>query len=187
MCTNFQQQKTACTPASASLLVPPSNPLLWVPSDEVRQAWASFGAEVLSAPALLATGTAFRALSWETSALRYHHLAYQAQQRGGLFQDAAAPWLDRVILDLGEALRDWQSVQVWLERLAASRDSRQTCTEPLEQVHALSQQVVTQQERLRCLLGQIRQERSAYCPGGLATTPITPAAQRVAGGASHGA
>jgi hypothetical protein len=192
MSTNFQQE-TAFTPAPASPLPPPSGPLLWVPLDEVRQTWASFGVEALSCSALLATSNAFRALCWETSALRYRDLACQAQQRGGLLRDAAAPWLDRVIQDLGEAIRDWRNVQLWLERLA-TRDTRPTCTGPLEQVHVLSQQVATQQERLHHLLGQVRQERSVYCCGGQAAAS-TPTASDAAvtrqaaagGGASHGA
>jgi hypothetical protein len=59
------QQETAFTAAPAAS--PPLPSMLWVPPDEVRQAWATFGAEALSAPALLATATAFRALSWETT------------------------------------------------------------------------------------------------------------------------
>ena len=176
----ISQQAFAPAPLSSPSL---SSPLLWVPLDEVRQAWASFGAEALSVPALLATGTAFRALSWETSALRYHRLADQAQQRGGLFQDAAAPWLDLVVLDLSEAIRDWQSVQLWLERLASNRDTRPTCTEPLEQVRALSEQVTAQQERLHHLLEQMRQERSAYDR----RQPAAPVAPLVATPAAAGA
>jgi len=116
MSTIFQQA-TAFPPAPAS--PPPSSPLLWIPLDEVRQAWASFGAEALSCPALLATSNAFLALSWETSALRHHRLAGQAQQRG-LSQEAAR-WLSQAVQDLAEAVRDWCSVLLWLERLGQQR------------------------------------------------------------------
>ena len=167
------QKATAFTPAPAS--PSPSSPLLWIPLDEVRQAWASFGAEALSCPALLAAATAFRALCWETSALRYYGMACQPQ-RGGLFQQAAAPWLDRVVSDLGEAVRDWRSVQFWLERFASSRDTWQDCTEPLEQVGALSEQIAAQQQRLRHLLGQVWQERSACRRDGQAAARVTPRA-----------
>ncbi|HJT58441.1 MAG TPA: hypothetical protein VJ761_18185 [Ktedonobacteraceae bacterium] len=135
-------------------------PLLWIPLDELRQAWASFGAEALSAPALLATSTAFRALSWEASALHYHGLAAQVWERGGRFQQAAAPWLDGVLVDLGQAVRDWHSVQGWLERLATPRTSQHTAPESSGQLHALAEQVTATQERLRHLLEQIRQERA---------------------------
>ena len=135
-------------------------PLLWIPLDELRQSWASFGAEALSAPALLTTATAFRALSWEASALHYHGLAAQAWERGGRFQQAAAPWLDGVLVDLREAVRDWHSVQLWLERLATRRSSQHSVTESREQLHALAEQVTATQERLRQLLAQVRQERA---------------------------
>ena len=135
-------------------------PLLWIPLDEIRQTWASFGAEALSARALLATSTAFRALSWEASALHYHGLAAQAWERGGRFQQAAAPWLDGVLVDLREAVRDWHSVQGWLERLATPHTSQHSAPESSEQLSALTEQVTATQERLRHLLEQVRQERA---------------------------
>ncbi|HJT59938.1 MAG TPA: hypothetical protein VJ761_25745 [Ktedonobacteraceae bacterium] len=135
-------------------------PLLWIPLDEVRQSWASFGAEALSAPALLAIATAFRALSWEASALHYHGLAAQVWERGGRFQQAAAPWLDGVLVDLGQAVRDWQSVQGWLERLVTPRTCQHTATASSEQLRALAEQVTATQQRLRQLLEQVRQERA---------------------------
>lgn len=137
---------------------PLSRPLLWIPLDELRQGWANFGAEALSAPALLATGSAFRALCWETSALRYYGLAQQTRERGERFGQAAARWLEGVVLDLSEALREWQSALLWLERLAVSRNTQQNSTEPSEQVRALSEQVAAQQQRLGQLLEQVRQE-----------------------------
>jgi len=146
-----------------------------VPLDEVRQAWASFGAEALSCPALLATSNAFQALSWETSALQHHGMACRAQQRG-FPQEAAAHWLDQVVLDLSEAVRDWRCVLLWLERLATNCDTPQARTEPVEQVRALSEQAAAQQQRLQHLLGQVRQEQGVY-----------PPQQTAGGGASHGA
>ena len=163
------QQATAFTPAPAS--PSPSSPLLWIPPDEVRQDWASFGAEALSCPALVATSTAFLALSWETSALRNHGTACQAQQRG-LSQEAAR-WLDRAVQDLDEAVRDWRCVLLWLERL--------TTSEPLEQVRALSEQAAAQQQRLRHLVGQVRHEQGACCSGQAAA----PASDATAGGAQE--
>src|SRR5258706_11675472 len=105
MTTRMQQQPHAL-PALSS-----PSPLLWIPLDGVRRAWAGFGAEALSFPALLA-------LSWETSALRHHCMAYQARQRG-LSQEAAR-WLDQAVQDLDEAVRDWRCVLLWLERLTSS-------------------------------------------------------------------
>src|SRR5258706_3305861 len=78
MTTTFQRE-TAFAPIPPAS---PSRPLQWIPLDEVRQAWANFGAEALSYPALLATSNAFLALSWETSALRHHGMAHHAQQGG---------------------------------------------------------------------------------------------------------
>jgi hypothetical protein len=148
----------------------PSSPgsLLWVPLDEVRQAWASFGAEALSCPALLATSTAFAALSWETSALWHHRTACQAQQCG-LFQEAAR-WLDQTVQDLDEAVRNWRGVLLWLERLG----TQQTRTEALEQVHTLSEQAAAQQQRLWHLIGLVQQEQRE-CRSGQATAPTLAA------------
>jgi hypothetical protein len=75
-------------------------------------------AEALSCPALLATSTAFGALCWETSAMGYHRLADQAQQRDR--SQEAARWLSQAVQDLNEAVRDWWTVLLWLERLASS-------------------------------------------------------------------
>ena len=166
MSTIFQQA-TTFTPAPAS--PSPSSPLLWIPLDEVRQAWASFGAEALSCPALVATSTAFLALSWETSALRHHRMTCQAKQRG-LSQEAVR-WLSQVVQDLDESVRDWRCVLLWLERLTSS-DTPQACSEPLEQVRALSEQAAAQQQRLQHLVGQVRHEQGA-----------APASDAAAGGA----
>ena len=145
-------------PPLSPLAPAPSSPLLWVPLDEVRQAWASFRAEAFSGPALFATSNAFLALSWETSALRHHCMAHHVQQ-GDFPAETAALWLDQVVRDLDEAVRDWQYVQAWLERLATSSDTPQTRTEPIEQVRALSEQAVAQQQRLRHLIGQVQHEQ----------------------------
>lgn len=155
-------------------LASPSSPLLWVPPDEVRQAWASFGAEALSAPALLATSGAFAALSWETSALEHHRMAYHAYQRG-FPQAAAARWLEQVGLDLDEAVRNWRCALLWLERLTAQSDRRQACTDPVEQVPVLSRQAVAQQQRLRHLLGQVQYEQGACAGDGQAPAPAAGA------------
>src|SRR5215472_1743304 len=132
MTTHMQHHPSAFTALSSP------SPLLWMPFDEVRQAWANFGAEALSCHALLATSSAFAALTWETSALQHHRIAHHAQQ-GDFPQEAAAHWLNQVVLDLSEAVRDWRCVQLWLERLVtSSSDTAQTCTESVEQVRALS-------------------------------------------------
>ncbi len=130
MTTHMQQHPSTFTALSSPGL------LLWMPLDEVRQAWANFGAEALSCHALLATSSAFAALTWETSALQHHRMAYHAQQ-GGFPQEAAAHWLDQVVLDLSEAVRNWQCVQLCLERLvASSSDTAQAHTEPVRPVRA---------------------------------------------------
>src|SRR5229473_3477819 len=97
----------------------PYSPLLstfWVPLDETIQAWASFGAHATSAPALTATGTAFLALSWETSALHHRTKAYQAQQRG--LRRSSVRGLGQSMQDLSHATNHWSQAALWLERLA---------------------------------------------------------------------
>jgi hypothetical protein len=147
-----------------------------VPLDEVRQAWANFGAEALSCPALLATSTAFRALCWETSAMGYHRLADQAQQRDR--SQEAARWLSQAVQDLDEAVHDWRTVLLWLERLASS-GTQEAHTELLERVRALSEQATAQQQRLWHLVGQVRREQRACCDGQVATPVAPPAASDV--------
>jgi hypothetical protein len=98
-------------------------------------------------------------------------MAYQARQRG-LSQEAAR-WLDQAVQDLDEAVRDWRYVLLWLERLTSS-DTPQACTEPLECLHALSEQAAVQQQRLQHLVGQMRQEQGAY-RGGQAAGPALAA------------
>src|SRR5258706_11551020 len=167
MTTHMQHHPSTFTALSSP------GPLLWMPLDEVRQAWANFGAEALSCHALLATSSAFAALTWETSALQHHRMAYHAQQ-GGFPQEAAAHWLDQVVLDLSEAVRNWQCVQLCLERLvASSSDTAQAHTEPVEQVRALSEQAAAQHQRLLHLIGQVQHEED--CGGGQA--PATAEAQ----------
>ncbi len=178
MTTTFQRE-TAFAPIPPAS---PSRPLQWIPLDEVRQAWANFGAEALSYPALLATSNAFLALSWETSALRHHGMAHHAQQ-GGFSPEATAHWFDQVVLDLDEAVRDWRCVQLWLERLAttSSSETAQARTEPVEQVRALSKQAAAQQQRLRHLIEQVQHEQGACGRGDqVAVAPVPDASDAAA-------
>ncbi len=48
---------------------------LWVPLDETAGQWADFGKEAITVSALLATGTAFHGLAWETKALGHYTCA----------------------------------------------------------------------------------------------------------------
>jgi len=66
--------------------------------------------------ALAATGEAFLALSWETSALRHYAVACQHQQIGPI-----RSWthlLKQIKDDLDTAYHCWGKVLLWLEALA---------------------------------------------------------------------
>jgi hypothetical protein len=131
---------------------PPFRPRLstsWVPLDETIQVWASFGARATSAPALSATGIAFLALSWETSALHHRTWAYQDRQRGR--SRSAARDLGQSMQDLSLAIRHWS--QAFDEHHPV---------EDLEPVRALLSQVLSQQQRIWMLMQEVQEDLLAY-------------------------
>src|SRR5260221_1416053 len=82
------QQEEHPSGCSASPALPDLSTLstLWVPLHEPRQQWATFGKEVLTTSALMATGTAFGGLYWATHALQHSTCAAQERERGHLHQ-----------------------------------------------------------------------------------------------------
>jgi hypothetical protein len=138
----------------------PFSPLLstfWVPLDEITQAWATFGARAMVAPALTATGMAFLALAWETSALHHRTWAYQDQQRG--LRRSVVLRLGQAMQDLSHATNYWSQAALWLERLA--NDERQP-DDDLEPVCELLRQVLLQQQRVWMLMQEVQEDLLAY-------------------------
>jgi hypothetical protein len=138
----------------------PYSPLLstfWVPLDETIQAWASFGAQANSAPALTATGMAFLALSWETSALHHRTKAYQAQQRG--LRRSSVRGLGQSMQDLSHATTHWSQAALWLERQALDEHYP---ADDLEPVRELMRQVLSQQRRVWTLMQEAQEDLLAY-------------------------
>src|SRR5713101_5727559 len=95
---------------------------LWVPLDETIGQWAAFGKEAITVSTLLATGTAFHGLAWETKALRHYTRACHERTRSRPRKEAH--WLERAVQDLDCAIDQWQQVLSWLD-LAGNDDEQQ--------------------------------------------------------------
>jgi hypothetical protein len=124
---------------------------LWLPLDETAGQWAAFAQEAITASALLATGTAFYGLAWETKALRHYTCACQERERGCLRKQAH--WLERSVQDLDCALDQWQQALSWLN-LAGNDDEQQDPTS-LEAIRSLIRQTNEHQARRRVLHRQV--------------------------------
>ncbi len=129
---------------------------LWVPLHEPRQQWAAFGKEALTTSALMATGTAFGGLYWETHALQHCTWAVQERERERWHQ--VVFWLSRAVQDLDCALDQWQQALSWLD--LAGNDHRQQDPESLEMIRTLMAQVQWHQSRRRLLHQQVLREYS---------------------------
>ncbi len=140
------QQEEHPSGCSASSALPDLATLstLWVPLHEPRQQWAAFGQEALTTSALMATGTAFGGLYWETHALQHYTWAADERERGRWHQ--VVFWLSRAIQDLDCALDQWQQVLSWLD--LAGND------------HTLMAQVQWHQSRRRLLHQQVLRDYS---------------------------
>lgn len=73
------------------------------------------GAEATNALALQAVGSAFIALAFEVSAHKHYTLAYHGLW--GHVPSTVVEGLDQSLADLQEAISQWGSVALWLERL----------------------------------------------------------------------
>ncbi len=127
---------------------------LWIPLDETTGQWAAFAQEAITVSALLATGTAFYGLAWETKALRHYTWACHERERGRLRKQAH--WLERAVQDLDCALDQWQQALSWLD-LAGNDDEQQDPTS-VEAIRSLIQQANEHQARRRILHRQVLQE-----------------------------
>jgi hypothetical protein len=157
MTTTGQQGSPVRFPSTQQQLFSPLLSTFWVPLDETIQAWATFGAQVTSASALTATGMAFLALSWETSALHHRTWAYKDQQRG--LRRSAVRGLGQTMQDLSHATTHWNQAALWLERLA---NDEHYPADDLEPVRALMRQVLSQQQRVWTLMQEVQGDLLAY-------------------------
>jgi hypothetical protein len=130
---------------------------LWIPFEATIERWADFGREAITPSALVATGTAFYALSWEMTALRHYTLACQERERGDKRLCTVARWLERAIQDLDCAIDQWNQVLSWLHLLG--QDGQQDSTS-LEAMRSLREEANEHQERRRSLHRQVQQELS---------------------------
>ncbi len=124
---------------------------LWVPLDETIGQWATFAHEAITVSALLATGTAFHGLAWETKALRHYTRAVHERERGRPRKEA--DFLERAVQDLDCALDQWRQAVSWLE-LAGNDEEQQELSSP-DTIHMLIEQVTLHQERRRALHRQV--------------------------------
>ncbi len=124
---------------------------LWVPLEETIGQWATFAQEAITVSALLATGSAFGGLAWETKALRHYTWAYYERKRGRPRKEAH--WLKRTVQDLDCALDQWRQAVNWLE--LAGNDDQQQDPACLEAIRQLIQQATLHQGRRRSLHRQV--------------------------------
>jgi hypothetical protein len=127
---------------------------LWIPLDETIGQWATFAQEAITVSALLAAGTAFYGLAWETKALRHYTWAVHECERGRPRKEAH--WLERAVQDLDCAIDQWQQVLSWLD--LAGNDDEQRDPASLEAIRTLIGQVAEHQARRRTLHRQVLQE-----------------------------
>jgi hypothetical protein len=152
-------------------------PSLWIPLDEAVYDWTTFVTLSLHTAALVASGTALLALSWEQSALRHYTKAQQALPGAKTLADRqhVVVLLQQALGSLKEATDRWRRVIVWLDRYAQSYDNPPD-TEMLETIRERYQQVTIFQHRLWMLSGFIRQEQQRY------EHPLMEASDAIEGG-----
>jgi hypothetical protein len=127
----------------------------WMPLDEIAQAWATFGAEATSPVAFQATGGAFLALAFESSAHWHYASAVPPNGSGSRPSFAHTQSIEHAIADLDEAHQQWNSVLLWLDALA--HEARQQ-GELLASVGQFSCLVREQQRRVLSLILRVQQE-----------------------------
>jgi hypothetical protein len=154
-CLTRSQQQQQATPAAAS----PTPSTLWLPLHEAQEMWASFGKQATITHALIATGHAFLALSWEQSALRHYQQAMQQQRLG--YTRAMDCSLEECLRNLDAAMHHWHPSYSQLERLinhATLCDGDQE----RETIRDLLMAIASFQRRLGSLYEQVAQEREAF-------------------------
>lgn len=142
------------------LLAPIAVDSLWQPLDEAVYAWASFSTLTMHNSALIASGTALLALSWEQTALHHYTQACSRlnEARPGLSGRPLVSLLDQTMHGLAQATDHWQRVIVWLDRLVHARTDPPE-GETLATIYDLYRQAEETQRRLWTLTGHLRQER----------------------------
>jgi hypothetical protein len=130
---------------------------LWIPLDETTQQWATFAQEAITVSALLAAGTAFHGLAWETKALRHYTRALN--ERGRSRSRKEVHWLERAVRDLDCAIDQWQQVLSWLN--LTGKDDEQPDPVSLAAIHNLLRQANVHQSRRRDLHRQLILEHRA--------------------------
>ena len=133
---------------------------LWVPLDEAVYAWTTFGTMTMHNAALIATGSALHAISWEQTALRH----YTNAQQGLRFQRTANATPTVLSLfafttdALAHAADQWRRVILWLDHLANMPDDPPDA-DILGTTRDLYRQATDFQHRLWLLAGAVRQEQ----------------------------
>src|SRR5579863_5486842 len=133
---------------------------LWVPLDEAVYAWTTFGTMTMHNAALIATGSALHAISWEQTALRH----YTNAQQGLRFQRTAnaTPTVLSLLAfttdALAHATEQWCRVILWLDRLVNTPDDPPD-PDILDPTRDLYRQATDFQHRLWLLAGEVRQEQ----------------------------
>jgi hypothetical protein len=139
----------ACAESTVSLIRPE-----WVPLDEIAKTCADFSVQVSSALALQAIGSAFLALSFETSAHKHYTLASHGVWK--LAHSVVAQGTGEAIVDLREACQLWVSSTLWLERFANEEHHEE---EMLQTIRDLFGRIREQQHRLWLLLARLQEEQ----------------------------
>ncbi len=143
-----QGEEQTLSPALATLS---SLSTLWVPLEETTGQWAAFAQEALTVSALLAIGSAFHGLAWETKALHHYTCASYERERGRPRKEAH--WLERAVQDFDCALDQWQQALSWLE--LAGNDNQQQELSGLDTIRHLIEQATLHQGRRRALHRQV--------------------------------
>ena len=166
---SFPSSATAPTPSlrpcpCAEQVIPTSSvpDTLWVPLDEAVYAWTSFGAITMHNAALIATGTALHAISWEQTALRHYTNAQRECRFLRMRTASATPTVLSLFAFTTDALahasEQWRRVILWLERLANAHDDPPDAS-VLDTIRDLYRQATDFQHRLWLLAGEVRQEQ----------------------------
>ena len=158
---------------------------LWVPLDEAVYAWTTFGAMTMQNAALIATGTALHAISWEQTALR-HYTDAQRECRFLRWRGAGAtPTVLSLFTFTTDALtrasEQWRRVVIWLERLANAHDDPPDA-DVLDTIRDLYRQATDFQHRLWLLASEVRQEQMRLAHPTMANASPARSTARMEGG-----
>lgn len=149
-----QEGEQTLSPTSSSLS---SMSTLWIPLNDLIEQWAAFAQEAITVTALLATGTAFHGLAWETKALR--HYTWAVNERGRRRPRKEVHWLERAVQDLDCAIDQWQQALSWLD--LTGNDDEQQDPASLDAIRTLMGQANEHQGRRRVLHRQVLLEYRA--------------------------